>query len=125
MTVATSLIPGLDDIVRHGDPRRRSEVARAIANLFFRDAAKLQPDLIELFDNLLIDLVPHTDLAARIDLAERFSTLANAPRHLVGQFARDNELQVASPVLSRSPVLDEAALIEIARLKGQGHLLAM
>jgi uncharacterized protein (DUF2336 family) len=125
MTVAASLIPGLDDIVRHGDPRRRSEVARAIADLFFHDAAKLQPDLIELFDNLLIDLVPHADLAARVDLAERFSMLANAPRHLIGQFARENELLVAGPVLSRSPVLDEAALIEIARLKGQGHLLAM
>jgi uncharacterized protein (DUF2336 family) len=125
MIVATSLIPGLDDIVRHGDPQRRTEVARAIAALFFQDAARLQPDLVALFDNLLVDLVPHADLAARIDLAERFSTLANAPRQLIGQFARENELQVAAPVLSRSPVLDEAALIEIARLKGQGHLLAM
>jgi uncharacterized protein (DUF2336 family) len=125
MTVATSLIPGLDEIVRRGDPRRRSDVARAIAQLFFQDAARLQPDLIELFDNLLVDVVPHADLAARIDLAERFSHIVNAPRHLVGQFARENEIQVAAPVLRRSPVLDEAALVEIARLKGQGHLLAM
>jgi len=125
MTVATSLIPGLDEIVRRGDPRRRSDIARAIADLFFQDASKLQPDLVELFDNLLIDLVPHADLPARVDLAERFSRVANAPRHLVGQLARENEIQVAGPVLRRSPVLDEAALIEIARLKGQGHLLAM
>jgi uncharacterized protein (DUF2336 family) len=125
MTVATSLIPGLDDIVRRGDPRRRGEVARAVAALFFRDAQKLGPDLLELYDNLLIDLVPHADLGARIDLAERFSYLANAPRDLVGQFARENEILVAGPVLRRSPVLDEAVLIEIARLKGQGHLLAI
>ena len=125
MTVATSLIPGLDEIVRRGDPRRRSDVARAIAQLFFQDAARLQPDLIALFDNLLVDVVPHADLAARIDLAERFSLVANAPPHLVGQFARENEIQVAAPVLRHSPVLDDAALVEIARLKGQGHLLAM
>ena len=125
MTVATSLIPGLDEIVRRGDLRRRSEVARAIADLFFQDASKLRPDLVELFDNLLIDLVPHADLPVRIDLAERFSRAANAPPHLIGQFARENEIDVAAPVLRRSPVLDEAALIEIARLKGQGHLLAM
>jgi uncharacterized protein (DUF2336 family) len=125
MTVATSLVPGLDDIVRGGDPKRRSEVARAIAELFFRDATKLGPDLVDLFDNLLIDLVPHAELAARVDLAERFSQIVNAPRHLVGQLARENEIVVAGPVLRRSPVLDEAALIEIARLKGQGHLLAM
>lgn len=125
MTVATSLIPGLDDIVKRGDPRRRGEIARAIAQLFFQDAEKLRPELIDLFDNLLIDLVPHAELASRIDLAERFSRLNNAPPHLVNQLARESEIMVAGPVLRRSPVLDDAALVEIARLKGQGHLLAM
>ncbi|HEV2158755.1 DUF2336 domain-containing protein [Bradyrhizobium sp.] len=125
MTVATSLIPGLDDIVKRGDPRRRGEIARAIAELFFQDPARLRPELIDLFDDLLIDLVPHAELMSRVDLAERFSRLNNAPRHLVNQFARENEIMVAGPVLRRSPVLDDAALVEIARLKGQGHLLAM
>src|SRR3954471_730932 len=125
MTVATSLIPGLDDIVKRGDPRRRGEIAHAISQLFFQDAANLRPDVIDLFDNLLIDLVPHAELASRVDLAERFSRLNNAPRHLVSQLARENEILVAGPVLRHSPVLDDAALIEIARLKGQGHLLAM
>lgn len=125
MTVATSLIPGLDDIVKRGDPRRRGEIARAISELFFHDSARLRPDLIALFDDLLIDLVPHAELASRVDLAERFSLLDNAPPHLVNQLARENEIMVAGPVLRQSPVLDEAALVEIARLKGQGHLLAM
>jgi uncharacterized protein (DUF2336 family) len=125
MTVATSLIPGLDDIVKRGDPRRRGEIAHAISQLFFQDAANLRPDVIDLFDNLLIDLVPHAELASRVDLAERFSRLNNAPRHLVSQLARENEIAVAGPVLRHSPVLDDAALVEIARLKGQGHLLAM
>jgi uncharacterized protein (DUF2336 family) len=125
MTVATSLIPGLDDIVKRGDPRRRGEIAHAISQLFFQDAENLRPDVIDLFDNLLIDLVPHAELASRVDLAERFSRLNNAPRHLVSQLARENEIAVAGPVLRHSPVLDDAALLEIARLKGQGHLLAM
>lgn len=125
MTVATSLIPGLDDIVKRGDPRRRGEIARAISELFFQDSANLRPELIDLFDNLLIDLVPHAELASRADLAERFSHLNNAPPHLINQLARENEIMVAGPVLRRSPVLDDTALVEIARLKGQGHLLAM
>ncbi|WP_375158181.1 DUF2336 domain-containing protein [Bradyrhizobium sp. RDT46] len=125
MTVATSLIPGLDDIVKRGDPRRRGEIARAISELFFQDSANLRPELIDLFDNLLIDLVPHAELASRADLAERFSHLSNAPPHLINQLARENEIMVAGPVLRRSPVLDDTALVEIARLKGQGHLLAM
>lgn len=125
MTVATSLIPGLDDIVKRGDPRRRGEIAHAISQLFFQDAENLRPDVIDLFDNLLIDLVPHAELASRVDLAERFSRLNNAPRRLVSELARENEIAVAGPVLRHSPVLDDAALVEIARLKGQGHLLAM
>lgn len=125
MTVATSLIPGLDDIVKRGDPRRRGEIAHAISQLFFQDAENLRPDVIDLFDNLLIDLVPHAELASRVDLAERFSRLNNAPRRLVSELARENEIAVAGPVLRHSPVLDDAALVEIARLKGQAHLLAM
>src|ERR1700689_3256746 len=120
MAFATSLIPGLDEIVRHGDPKRRAEAARRIAELFLLGAASFRPDHV-----VLIDLVPHAEPAARADLAERLSVLANAPRGLVGQLAREDEMSIAGPLLRRSPVIDEQALIEIARLRGQGHLLAM
>lgn len=125
MTAAASLIPGLDDIVRHSDPARRAEAARRISELFFEDAAKLRAGHVALFDDILIDLVPYVETVARAELAERFSLIANAPRALVGQFARENEILVAGPVLRRSPVVDEEVLLEVARLKGQGHLLAM
>jgi uncharacterized protein (DUF2336 family) len=125
MTAATSLIPGLEDMVRNGDPERLAEAARRIAALFLQDAAQLPPRHIEFFDGLLLDLVPHAELKERAELAERLSQLANAPRALVGQMARDNEILIAGPLLRRSSVIDEAALLEIARAKGQGHLLAM
>src|SRR5216683_2530076 len=125
MTIARSLIPELDEIVRHGDPRRRAEAARRITELFLQGAATFRSDHVDLFDGVLIDLVPHTELAARADLAERLSLLANAPRALVGHLAREDEIAIAGPLLRRSPAIDEGALIEIARMKGQGHLLAM
>jgi uncharacterized protein (DUF2336 family) len=125
MSIARSLIPELDEIVRHGDPRRRAEAARRITELFLQGAATFRSDHVDLFDGVLIDLVPHSELAARVDLAERLSLLANAPRALVGQLAREDEIAVAGPLLRRSPVIDELALIAIARIKGQGHLLAI
>ncbi|MGA7810863.1 DUF2336 domain-containing protein [Bradyrhizobium sp.] len=125
MAGAASLIPGLDEIVKHGDPERRAEAARRIADLFLQDAARLRPEHVDLFDGILIDLVPHTATSARAELAERLSPLANAPRTLIVQFARENEITVAAPVLRRSPVIDEEVLLDIARAKGQGHLLAM
>lgn len=125
MTVATTLIPGLEEIVRNGNPERRAEAARRIAEMFLQHAAHLRSKHVDLFDGILIDLVPHTELIARAELAERLSLVANAPRVLVGRLARENEILVAGPILRRSTVLDEEVLLEIARVKGQGHLLAM
>jgi uncharacterized protein (DUF2336 family) len=125
MSLATSLIPELEEIVKHGDPKRRSDATRRIAELFLQGAANFRSDHVALFDSILVDLVPHTEIAARVALAERLSILANAPRALVGQLAHEEEISVAGPLLRRSPVIDEKALVEIARFRGQGHLLAM
>jgi uncharacterized protein (DUF2336 family) len=125
MTPATALIPGLDEIVRGGDPERRADAARRISELFLQGAASFGADHVDLFDGVLTSLVPHTELEARADLAERLSLLANAPRALVGQLAHEDEIAIAGPLLRRSPVIDEKMLIEIAGEKGQGHLLAM
>lgn len=125
MVAASSLIPELGEIVRAGDLKRQTEAAKRIAELFFAGAANFRPDHVDLFDGVLRDLVPHTELATRVELAERLSSLANAPRGLVGELAREDETAIAAPLLRRSPVLDEATLIDIARTKGQGHLLAI
>ncbi len=125
MTPAPTLIPGLDKIVRGGDPKRRADAARRISELFLQGAANFGSDHVDLFDGVLTSLVPHTELAARADLAERLSLLVNAPRALVGQLAHEDEIAIAGPLLRRSPVLDEKILVEIASVKGQGHLLAM
>ena len=125
MSVATSLIPGLDEIVRDGDPKRLADAVRRIAELLVQGAATFRPDHVDLFDRVLIDLVPHTGTPARADLAGQLSALANGPKILLGHLAREDELLVAGPVLRRSPVLHEEVLIEIARMKGQGHLLAI
>jgi uncharacterized protein (DUF2336 family) len=125
MAWSPSLIPGLDDIVKNGDPRRRADAAHKISELFLAGAAQFKPAHVDLFDGILTGLVPHTETAARIELAERLSLLGNAPPALVNQMAREDEILVAGPLLRRSPAIVEPTLIEIARMKGQGHLLAM
>ena len=126
MTVATSLIPGLDEIVRQGDPKRLAEVARRIAELFVQGAANFRSDHVDLFDRVLIDLVPHTEIPARADLAERHvRSCQRAAAHWSGNSRARTRYRSRVPLLRRSPVLDEQVLVEIARIKGQGHLLAM
>src|SRR5580692_116855 len=123
MTVAT--IPGLDEFVKRGDPKRVAEISRSIADLFVQGAAGFQTRHVELFDHILTGIVPQAELAARADIAERIAAIANAPPTLIGQLAREDDISIAGPVLRRSPVLGEQALVEIARMKGQDHLLAM
>jgi uncharacterized protein (DUF2336 family) len=125
MAVETSLIPGLDEIVRSDDPKRRDEAARRISDLFLEGAAGLSPKHVEFFDGILTKLVPGTDLLVRADIADQLASIANAPRNLVCQLALDDEIVIAGPLLRFSPVIDESVLVEIAREKSQEHLLAM
>ena len=125
MAFATSLIPGLDELVRGDDPERRAEAVRRIAALFFEGADRFRPEHVEFFDGILTGLVPGSGLSLRADIAERLASVANAPRKLVGQLAREDEIAIAGPLLRRSPAIDERLLVEIAREKGQQHLLAM
>lgn len=110
MTTAATLIPELDDIVRHGDPKRRADAARRIGDLFLQGAAGFRADHVDLFDGVLTSLVPHAELAARANLAERLSLLVNAPRGLVGQLAHEDEIAIAGPLLRRSSVIDDPTL---------------
>jgi uncharacterized protein (DUF2336 family) len=125
MIISPSLIPELDDIVSRGDPKRRADAARRVSELFLQSAASFGADHVDLFDGVLTSLVPHAELAERAVLAERLSALSNAPRNLVGQLAHDDEIAIAGPLLRHSPVIDDKMLLEIASMKGQGHLLAM
>src|SRR3979490_649814 len=125
MTTAATLIPELDGLVRRGDPKRRADAARRVSELFLQGAANFRADHVDLFDGVLTSLVPPAEIAARANRAERLSLLGNAPRGLVGQLAHEDEIAIAGPLLRRSPVIDEKILVEIASVKGQGHLLAM
>lgn len=125
MAVAHSLIPGLEEIVQNGDPRRSADAVRKISDLFLAGASQFQPAHIDLFDGILTSLVPRTEVEARSALAEQFAALANAPPQLVALLVRDDEIMIAGPLLRHSPVIDEITLVELARLKGQPHLMAI
>lgn len=125
MAAAISLIPELDDIVKNGSAEKRAEAVERISSLFLQGAAHFETKHVEVFDDILVGLVPATEVATRAELAERLSKLENAPPTLVKQLARESEIRIAGPILSRSPLLDDPTLVDIARGKGQEHLAAI
>jgi uncharacterized protein (DUF2336 family) len=120
-----SVIPELDDIVKNGTPEKRADAVARIAELFLEGAPQFGSEHVDLFDDILLGLIPATDVCTRADLAERLATLANAPPTLINTLAREDEISIAGPVLAHSPLLDEPTLVDIAKAKGQPHLAAI
>jgi uncharacterized protein (DUF2336 family) len=122
---ATSQIPELDEIVKNGSAEKRAAAITKLAELFVQGASIFGPQHVDLFDGILIGLVPSAEPAARAGVAARFASLPNAPPGVVNYLAREDEIRIAGPILSRSPLVNEKVLMEIARAKGQAHLAAI
>ncbi len=86
MASASSLIPELDDIVKHGSAERRADAIARISELFMAGAARFETQHVALFDDILTGLVPRTEIETRMELAERLSRLDNAPPTLVKRY---------------------------------------
>src|SRR5579859_8266171 len=117
-----------------GSCGRCTETVERVTALFLASAGSYSQDQIELFGNVFerlvntIELRAIADVSARIALAELSSQLApipQAPASLIRHLARHDDISVAGPVLTESAVLKNDDLIEIARTRGEKHLIAI
>jgi uncharacterized protein (DUF2336 family) len=125
MSVSESLIPELEHVIQNGTYARRAETVRRIANLFIDGAPTFNEDHIGLFDDVLCRLVVEIETKARSEIAARFASVDNAPIDLMRQFANDDDIAIAGPVIAQSSRLNDTDLIDIAKTKGQAHLVAL
>jgi uncharacterized protein (DUF2336 family) len=124
VTVAISLAE-LEEAVNSRSPEKRLSTLRGITDLFLNEADRLNEQQIAVFDDVLVHLIQRIEARARVELSATLAPLANAPIEVVRRLAHDDEVDVATPVLTRSARLTESDLISVARSKGQGHLLAI
>jgi uncharacterized protein (DUF2336 family) len=120
-----SVIPELDDIVKNGTPEKRADAVARIAGLFLEGAPHFASEHVGLFDDILLGLLPATSVGTRAELAGRLAALENAPPTLINTLGWEDDISIAGPVLTHSPLLDDMTLIDIARAKGQPHLAAI
>jgi uncharacterized protein (DUF2336 family) len=125
MADRASLIRELEDAIERGSSQRRADTLRRVAELFTNRAGELSEHHVELFDDVILRLAGEIETKARAELARRLAPIDNAPRNTVRDLAHDDAIEVAAPVLLRSRRLAEADILDIARTKGQGHLLAI
>jgi uncharacterized protein (DUF2336 family) len=125
MSASASLIPELEDVIQHGSLERRAKTVQRIANLFIDGAPQFNEDHVGLFDDVLCRLVAEIEAKARAEMAKSLAPIANAPAELMRHLARDDDIAVAGPVLQQSARLLETDLVELAKTKGQAHLVAI
>jgi uncharacterized protein (DUF2336 family) len=120
-----SIIAELEDAVRTGSPAERVETLRQVTNLFLNDGARLSEEQVKVFDDVMCLLIQRVESRARADFGKRLAPVAFAPPGVIQHLAWDDEIAVAGDVLAQSSRLKTSTLVEIARKKGQDHLLAM
>jgi uncharacterized protein (DUF2336 family) len=120
-----SLIAELEHAMQSGSKDRRVDTLRRITDLFVADADRLNDRQIDVFDDVLGQLIKRIEGKALAELSRRLGPISNAPLEVVRRLARDDNITVAAPILTQSSRLSDDDLIEIANTKAQAHLLAI
>lgn len=125
MRMSQSFIAELDATIQSSSSDKRIATLRRITDLFLSNAGQYDPEQIELFDGVFVRMIGHIESRALAELGARLAPVERAPAGVIRHLAGHDEIAVAGPVLKESKRLSSPALIEIARLKGQDHLLAI
>ncbi len=120
-----TLLLALELSIARGSAERRAGMALRLADLFVQGSAQYPEPLIDLFDDLLSRIAAEADTSVLVSLAQRLARVDNAPARITRMLANAEQIEVACPVLARSPRLDEATLLNSVRTKGHRHLLAI
>ncbi len=120
-----SIIDELEEAVRSGSSAKRIDTLRQVTDLFLHDAERLSEEQVRVFDDVLCHLVERVESRVKAELGARLAPLNRAPSGVVERLAWDEQIAVAENVLTYSNKLSDGTLVEIAKVRGQEHLLAI
>lgn len=95
-----------------------------VFDLFQTSADRGTPDQVDMCEDVLTQLISLVEIEARVRISERLADLETAPRRVV-QYLAMEPIQVAQPVLCKSPVLLDEDLLAVVRQCGPHHLEAI
>jgi uncharacterized protein (DUF2336 family) len=125
MSASADLIAELDVALKDGSTDRRVRTFQRLSELLLSCAERLSPSQLDVFDDVLVRLLDCVGAAALAELSSALADFAAPPERTVGKLVRHQDSAVAAPLLSRSPALIDADLIEIAKNRSQSHLVAV
>jgi uncharacterized protein (DUF2336 family) len=125
MSADVKFIGEVENAIANGSVGRCEEILGRVTELFIAGATQLSDEEVAVFDDVITRLAVEIEISARALLSIRLAPIPNAPPRTIRTLAFDDAIEVAEPVLSQSPRLSDSDLVENARIKGQGHLLAI
>ncbi len=120
-----AFIREVDSAIASASADRRSAMLRKVTDLFVKGSDEFTGEDLSIFDDVILRLAAEIEQSARELLAKRLAPIRNSPPKIIRALAFDEAIEVAGPVLAQTSRLDDKTLVEIARTKGQGHMLAI
>jgi uncharacterized protein (DUF2336 family) len=111
-------------LARQKSDETREQLFEAMGDVFLERSAVLSLQERALITDILEKLIREVSRDIRRRLAVRLAEAPGTPRELAVLLAND-EIDVASPILLKSRVLEDVDLIEIVRSRSRQHLLAI
>jgi len=114
----------LIDLAQAGSSDQRRELLREVTDLFFETSGSRSTRESALFDEVLQLVAAEMQEGVLAELAETFADAKDAPLGLLRDLA-NHAYAVAAPVLQRSPLLDDQALLDVVNYQSQEHIKAV
>ncbi|MBI1239024.1 MAG: DUF2336 domain-containing protein [Alphaproteobacteria bacterium] len=118
--MSSDVLLTLKELAANPTQLARSNLFERIGDVALSDAEHWTPQVKELVDDILVSLVKRVEVDARARLAARLADQANVPQKLLHRLAAD-EIEIARPILERSPALVERDLLALIAAGSAGH----
>ncbi len=102
----------------------RNRLMEHVVQLYALTTDRINPELLAVYDDVLVRLADFVEEEALAFVADKLAPLASAPTGMVRKLANE-QINVARPVLERSPVLTDDDLTEVVRNNGLEHMDAI
>lgn len=122
MSLSAELLNEVESALQDGSSDRRTEILMRVTDLFVGRAAEYTEDQTTIFGAVMGHLISHVESRALVELSMRLAPISTAPTAIVRRLARNDQIEISGPVLTKSERLTDADLTEIANSKSQAHL---
>ena len=125
MAAVQGLVTELEAVLGAASAPRRTAILQQVTDLFLAGAPSYSNDQITVFDVVLNILVQKMERQALIELGNKLASTENLPTDVIVRLSSDDDPMIAQSILKHCDALADEIILEVAKTKGQGHLLAI